>query len=121
MGQYTKLLNFIGYFENKNTKYGKWVREPGTFPYFNYTPKFNSFIHCFYETDLSKQDYLEYLEKHVEEQYIDVIEQADMELLKALFTYYVRQERFIEGLWAGAAKDGVFLKLLKRLEELEGK
>ncbi len=41
-----------------------------------------------------------------------------MKLLKAILTGYVRQERFCDGLWADAVRDKVFLKILKRFNEL---
>jgi Family of unknown function (DUF6508) len=45
------------------------------------------------------------------------IPSADLELLKAILTYYVRQERFCDGLWAKAVKEKVFLRILYRLGE----
>ncbi len=48
-------------------------------------------------------------------QLTDKIESADFELLKAMLTYYNRQERFQEGLWSVAAQNGILLRLLKRL------
>ena len=42
-----------------------------------------------------------YLESHlpIDANYADYIEKADFRLLRAILTYYVRQERFQEGLW----------------------
>ena len=48
----------------------------------------------------------------------EYIASADLELLKAILTGYIRQERFNEGLWEEAASQGVFLKILYRLREL---
>lgn len=67
-----------------------------------------------------KQDYLDYLEKNFSDHstMVDSISDANIERLKAIFTYYVRQERFKEGLWGKAAKDKIFLNLLKRLKNI---
>jgi len=46
------------------------------------------------------------------------IDDADLELIKAIITGYVRQERFCDGLWASAVEDKVFLKILQRLKQL---
>lgn len=39
-------------------------------------------------------------------------------MVKAILTYYVRQERFCDGLWGQEIKEGIFLGLLKRIETL---
>ena len=46
------------------------------------------------------------------------IDTADFKLAKAILTCYIRQERFCDGLWGRAIKEGTFLALLKRLEIL---
>ena len=46
------------------------------------------------------------------------IETADLPLVKAILTCYIRQERFCDGLWEKAAGEGIFLALLKRLRTL---
>ena len=48
----------------------------------------------------------------------DYINEADLELLKAILTGYIRQERFNEGLWGEAVSEGIFLKILYRFREL---
>jgi hypothetical protein len=70
---------------------------------------------------LMKSDYLPYLdERLLDRDYSAAIPTADFELLRAILTFYVRQDRFFEGAWAGSAKDGVFLRILNRLKELDG-
>ena len=46
------------------------------------------------------------------------IDDADLELLKAILTGYIRQERICDGLWATAVEDKAFLKILERLRQL---
>jgi len=66
------------------------------------------------------------------EQYLDIIAKnsaegtepavlaasADMNLLKAIITFYSKWESIYDGAWEDAAKGGIFLKLLYRLREL---
>ncbi|WP_375790309.1 DUF6508 domain-containing protein [Paenibacillus agricola] len=42
----------------------------------------------------------------------------DTDTLRALLTYFVRQERFCDGLWAKAVEDKIFLQILLKLREL---
>lgn len=45
-------------------------------------------------------------------------ETADLELIQAMLTYCIRNERFCDGAWAAAVGDGTFLALLRRLRDL---
>ncbi len=49
---------------------------------------------------------------------IRAIDHADLEVLRAILTGYIRLERFSEGLWAEAVEDKVFLKVLRRLDQI---
>ena len=119
MQQYDKVLSYIDYFSTAGEKAGTWVSKPHVFPYVNYSKEMSSFIHEVYQTDLLDTEYLPYLESIIprEANLIDYIDTADFRLLRAILTYYVRQERFQEGLWLGAVQDGSFLKILNRLHE----
>lgn len=90
---------------------------PPDFPYVNYSPEISSFIHEVYQTDLLDTEYMSYLESLLprDANHADYIENADFRLLRAILTYYVRQERFQEGLWLVAVRDGSFHKILLRL------
>ncbi|KAF1084330.1 hypothetical protein SPSYN_02106 [Sporotomaculum syntrophicum] len=121
MGKYDNLLQYISYFQ-ESKEFCTWEasnEKPDSIPwgYPEYDDKLTQFIDDFYKTDLLKQDYLEFLDKNVArfENIEDVIGKADFETLKAILTYYVRQERFSDGLWATAAEEGIFLKLLEKL------
>jgi len=119
MHQYDKFLSYIDFFSTAGEEAGMWVYNPPAFPYVNYSPEISSFIHEVYQTDLLDTEHLPYLETHLprDANYTDYIENADFRLLRAILTYYVRQERFQEGLWLGAVQDGSFLKILNRLHE----
>jgi hypothetical protein len=47
------------------------------------------------------------------------VEQGDYELLRAVLTYLIRQERFRSGVWATAIDERLFLTILKRLEDMK--
>ena len=116
MSTYIQLLNYIPYFENENIEFCKWE---GMYP--KYDEKLEEFIMEVYKTDLLKSDYLDYLdERLLDSDYAAAVPTADFELLRAILTFYVRQDRFVDGAWAGSAKDGVFLRILYRLKGLEG-
>lgn len=120
MPQYDKLLSYIDYFPTVGEEVGSWVNNPPDFPYVNYSNEMSSFIHEVYETDFMDTEYLPYLEQHLphDANYADYIETADFRVLRAILTYYVRQERFQEGLWMVAVRDGSFSKILLKLSEL---
>lgn len=120
MHQYDKVLSYIDYFSTAVEEAVTWVYNPLDFPYVNYSPEISSFIHEVYQTDLIDIEYLPYLESHIpkESNLSDYIENADSRLLRAILTYYVRQERFQEGLWLGAVQDGIQGKILLRIEDL---
>ncbi|MFS0779587.1 DUF6508 domain-containing protein [Neobacillus sp. 3P2-tot-E-2] len=89
--------------------------------YPQYDEKLKEFIKEVYRTDLMKSNYLDYLDKRLTgRDYAAAVTSADFELLRAILTFYVRQDRFVEGAWATSAKEGVFLKILYRLKELGG-
>lgn len=114
MEDYQELFAYIPYFEKEDTEFCNW--DSG---YPVYGEKLSEFIKTAYETDLLRTDYLEYIEERIKDHDIPTaIPSADLELLKAILTYYVRQERFNDGLWARAARDKVFLGILYRLRDL---
>lgn len=121
MGKYDQILEYISYFELESNEYGKEVFTPNTMAYWLYDNKLEAFMRCVSESDLMRVDYLSFIDMPNSEQMTEEIEIADIELLKAMFTYFNRQERFQEGLWFFAAKDGIFLRLLKRLQEIVNK
>ncbi|HQD93049.1 MAG TPA: DUF6508 domain-containing protein, partial [Bacilli bacterium] len=79
------------------------------------------FIEEFYKTNLISYRYLDVIESRglkSKNEINNAIDYADIELVKAILTGYVRQERFCDGIWVDAAEDKVFLKILKRFSEL---
>ncbi|WP_257009373.1 DUF6508 domain-containing protein [Bacillus sp. 7884-1] len=115
MNTYIQLLNYIPYFEDENIVFCRWE---GMYP--QYDEKLKDFIKEVYKTDLMKSNYLEYLEERLlVKDYAIAVPTADFELLRAILTFYVRSERFCDGAWANSAKEGIFLRILYRLKEVD--
>lgn len=123
------LLDYIPYFENEKNNFYTFEQpqrcEEDDFPMtcLSYDKGVDDFIDSVYETDLLKEDYLDYLkQREVEDlnskDLINIIKKADLPLLRCILTYFVCQERFYDGLWGKAAKDKLFLNILYRLKEL---
>ncbi|MCB5270428.1 MAG: DUF6508 domain-containing protein [Candidatus Cloacimonetes bacterium] len=120
MSQYDKLFSYIDYFSAAGKEEGSWVLKPGEFPYVNYSELLSSFIKDLHETDLMDSEYLSYLKENLPAQakLADAIDSADFRMLRAILTYFVRQERFQEGLWQSAVMDKSFYRILLRLREI---
>lgn len=127
MVKYENILKYIRYFEDDRNIFCTWEsskeKEDGVFvmPYPIYDEKLEEFIKDVYNTDLLKHDYLEFIEKNIDmnANIIDVIERADFETLRAILTKYIRLERFCEGTWGAAAKEGTFLMILKKIKQIK--
>lgn len=123
-----KIRNYISYFE---TVYAEatccWEEsrklESGAFsmPFPVYETQFLNFIDDVSNSDLMDFSYGDTLEEYGLEMNSELakkIDTADFKLTRAILTCYIRQERFCDGLWGRAIKEGIFLALLKRLETL---
>lgn len=123
-----KLCSYIPFFETA-TKESVCHWEGGeklgekqfTVAYPVYDDTLKEFIQEVNKTNIMCYNYLKIINIrgiHDEEQMRSSIDDADLELLKAILTSYIRQERFCDGVWAAAVEDKAFLKILKRLRLL---
>lgn len=121
-----KLLGFISYFEDDNIEYCKWQAgekfENGMsyISYPVYDDRLQDFIHAVDKSGLMNSNYLALLKDEIspKKDIIKVIDETnDRDILIAALTYFVRQERFQEGIWGMAAKDKVFLRILLKLRK----
>ncbi len=126
MSQYADLLKYIGYFADESISFSTWqapdqrADDVVSLGYPNYDARLREFVEATYQAKVLDQDYLDYLTQHVPDpdKLVASIDTADFKLLRAILTYYIRQERFCEGTWAQAAKEKIFLKLLRRLASI---
>lgn len=121
---YKKLFEFISYFEDDSIQFCKWKASEKvedvvySMPYPIYDDKLKEFVQTVYDSGIMLDDYLRYLKDNIgsDNDAIQVINNTDdIVTLRAMLTYFVRQERFGDGLWARAAKDKIFLNILLKL------
>jgi ADP-ribosylglycohydrolase len=123
-----KLLKFIPYFENADPQNAcRWCagnklgENHFTMKYPLYQQTLEDFVKTVYSTNLICYNYIEIIEKyglHDKEEMYMALEHSELELILAILTGYIRQERFCDGLWESAIENKVFLKILRRLEGL---
>jgi len=90
-------------------------------PYPEYDQTLYDFIADASVSKLMCTDYVEVIEKqglNSPSKMVEAIDRADLNVLRAILTWVIRSERFCEGSWATALEEGVFLKILKRLQQL---
>jgi hypothetical protein len=117
---------YIDYFSDDKRLFFSWShtekQEDGVFRlgYPSYDQGFHQFVDDFYKSNLIDPDYLDHLDNGCLNGLtpVDLIELADLQLLKSILTYYIRSERFCDGAWTEAIENKIFLKVLTRLEEL---
>ncbi len=114
MAKYDKLLEYIPFFEKEEDAY--IVENLNGSPI--YSAKFMSFIREIENTDLPDVNYPLVASYDAIQALTEKILTLDFNTLRAVLTYYYRQERFCWGLWGYAASNGIFLKILLRLKEL---
>jgi len=131
MSKYQNLFKYISYFENINVDEAchwsggeKNAEGVMTIPYPIYHSGLTEFIHEVYKTDLIDHSYIRTMDNYKvlsPKKPIDFVPDCNLELLKAILTFYTRGEKFCDGFWGSAVKDKVFYKILVRLAELEAK
>ena len=128
---YEKLTRFAGKLADNP---GHWSpitgsgteTDPFIFPWFELSDTLDAFVDAFYELEdiIADFNYLDTLERRGIEaskpgfDAVD-IDHADLELIRALITTSVRQDRFVSGLLGGLANRGFLDRCLLRLKELD--
>jgi len=118
-----KLVDFIAIFEAPGFVAGRWVSEPGTFPYVVQHPQVTAFVsaigvRCFtYAFDWRAWA------KEAEAFFQDpsLLETAPLETIWRLFFTLIRKDRFTEGTLVAALQNGLVTAALRRLEHLAGR
>lgn len=110
MNNYARLLKFIPYFEDPTVL---------TLGYRRQDDEITAFVDESHQCGIINKEYFNYLqEKAPGEEYEALIPTADMDMLKALFGYYICQKPYAMKLWEEPIKKEIFLKLLYRLKRL---
>lgn len=122
---YSALLEFIPYFKDDSITFCEWQnsskQQDGsyTMPYPIYDAPVKEFIQAVYDSGIMMHDYMNEIHGQMgsHDDTIRLIrESGEMKMLRAILTYYVRQERFHDGLWAQAAEKKIFLEILLKLK-----
>ena len=121
--KYEVLFPFIEYFEKcPKQEWSGGSNKDGvlTWPYCNFSEELSQFLEVFYESDLPDTNYMGTLELYGVEggKCAEAIPSANVELLLAILTFYIRGDRFCEGLLDSAIQKGIIADILKRLQEL---
>lgn len=129
MNKYDRLFEFIPYLESISIddvvqwSGGKSTAEGVvTMPYPIYNDSVRDFIESISALGILDKEYLSTIQLYSinpPEQLDNILSHADEKLAIALLTYYVRQERFCDGLWAKAIKEKIFFRIIERLHKLQ--
>jgi hypothetical protein len=117
-----KLLSFLPAFEKEGRTFGHWnVSKPEDeekhLPYAVYDKDVRDFLEiasqpCFMTRGGSNEIISKWLEN------LNFYETATLEQLISALSSWMRGERFTEGLWFEALKDGHIQRILRRMKEL---
>jgi hypothetical protein len=119
-----KLLSFLPAFEKEGRTFGHWnvsklEDEEKHLPYAVYDKDVRDFFEiasqpCFMTRGGSNEIISKWLEDP------NFYETATLEQLLSVLSSWMRGERFTEGLWFEALKDGHIQRILRRMKELRG-
>ena len=107
-----KIEKYLNFFEDKTVTFYNI-----TDGYFEYHDTIIKFIDDCYESDMLDSNYLGKIKRYKSENkdLKDLIEDADIDLLKSILTFYIRGERFCDGMIASSFEDEIFRRILSRL------
>ncbi|MDW5300142.1 MAG: DUF6508 domain-containing protein [Sedimentibacter sp.] len=123
-----RLCTYIPYFETATKQSvcewrggGKIGDNLYEMSYPNYDETLIDFTEDVYKSSLMCKDYLDIINLHSiydDDKMITALDNDDLVITSAILTFYIRQERFCDGLWAVAVDKKIFLKILKRLKKV---
>jgi len=123
---YLPLLDYISYFSNEENEFYKvfpWKKENNVIKVggFLYSTTTKEFMKKVTETGfIFIGDYKDWTEgiSYDIDTIKNIIALSDIERLRKILTYYIRHERFHDGIFASAIKDGIILNILMRLKDI---
>lgn len=127
---YEKLTKYLELITDDN-KMGNWIidknhtgteDEPMVMPYVQYSNLVHDFLHDFYDLGIADKNYFENTRSYREliddtDNYINFTEQQ----LISTLTYFIRGDRFCEGLLLNKFQDGTIEAILKQLSKFDNK
>ncbi|MDW0108432.1 DUF6508 domain-containing protein [Sporosarcina aquimarina] len=123
MEQYRKLYSYLPYFEKRADENLKTITEGSSLFHASYVEKINEFVSSFYDSGFVDSDYGGTLSTHgitSVEKIRGSIPTASADLLKAIMTQMIREERFSSGAIASYAENGFIEQALRRLGGIYG-
>lgn len=107
-----KIKTYIDFFEDENQVFYNFTDR-----YISYHKTVDMFIEDCYNNNMMDTEYMTRLKGHLEKNRdLDkLIATAELMELKAILTFYIRGERFNEGMMSKAIDDKIFLNILKKL------
>ena len=114
-----KIIGYIPYFEDTDKEFFRISKTDLLYPYI-YDKKVLDFERSLYDENIVLVfDWGEW-QPEAEKIYNnpDLLENADLEALRKLFTLHIRKERFYSGHLASMIKSGHILNILRRLKEI---
>lgn len=88
--------------------------------YIRYHNTVDQFIKDCYSSNMMDTEYLSKLDGHIKNgiEPKELIYTSDIEMLKVILTFYIRGDRFNEGMIANAIDKKIFLDILKKLNNI---
>lgn len=126
INNYSVLLNYIQFFEDESNEFykihrGKEINGVFYIGGIQYSDKVRELMKISGEIEfLFKGNYSDWLDgkRKTPEEVIQIIDLSDLEKLRKIFTFYIRRERFCEGLISRAIDNKIIVNILLRLKEL---
>lgn len=112
-----ELYSYLSFFEQAKTNDEMLIVE-STLLYTTYSSKVDTFFDHFYHSELIDYKYNRTLSAYgvsSDEEMAKAIPTANFELLKAIFTKVIREERFVSGAFIHYVKEDIVSSMLKRL------
>ena len=118
--QIDAILEYLPVFKSKDFQPGEWVEREGQFPYFDFSPVVEGFIHALYQHNIiipfDWKSWSEEAQRYQSDP--DALEGSDLLTLRKLLTTHVRADRFVERHLADLFRNGHVAAILRRLKRI---
>lgn len=113
-----QLKKYVNLFNDDNMCFFEYKKG-----YLHYHEMVDMFINDFYNSNMMDTEYEKHLEEFLNEETLlsELIKTSDISLIKSVLTYYIRGERFCEGMIAKGIENNIFRIAINKLEEYNNK